>query len=118
MIIGAGIDRDLLIDDERLIEQARLAAAEKMGEQFERLRLAGLGGAIGGREIDALLARLLDLFIDERHETMGAGLGLLRADALGRRAARRDLAVICPARRATVSGSTSPATTRIAFSGV
>ena len=61
VIIGPGRDGELLLDDQRAIEQARLPAAEQMAEHVERLRFARLRGAAGRGEIVALPVRLLDL---------------------------------------------------------
>ena len=65
-----------------------------MSEDFERFRFAGLSGAEGGRDIAALPARLFDLFVVQRDEAARDRRRLPWTLALGRRAARLDLAVI------------------------
>src|ERR1700730_4486989 len=47
-----------------------------MGENFQRIGLAGRGRPIGWHQKDALVRWLLHLFVKERHETMRARLGL------------------------------------------
>jgi hypothetical protein len=68
-ILRADRRRDLLFDGQHAIEQARLTAAEYMGENFERFGFAGRAGTIGRRQIATLPDRLLDLFIIHRHRT-------------------------------------------------
>ena len=82
-----------LVDHERPIEPAVLAAAEDVAEHFERFALARLGGRVGGREIIARHARLGDARIGERD---GAGRflhRLLRAHARADLGDPRNLAV-------------------------
>ena len=45
-VIGARRDGDFLLNHERAIQQARLSAAKQMGQQFQRLGLAGRGGGV------------------------------------------------------------------------
>ena len=52
-IVGAGIEREPLIDHERAVEPAVRAAAEHMGEDVERFALAGLGRRGRRRQIDS-----------------------------------------------------------------
>jgi hypothetical protein len=59
-----------------------------MREHVERLRFARRAGAVRGREIAPLPARLLDLFVVDDDQPTRDRLGLLRAMALGRGAAR------------------------------
>ena len=92
-VMRAGADGDLVLHDQRLEEHARLPAAEQEGEHFERLRLARRAGAVGRHEVQALEARLLDLLVGERDLAVRRRAGLLRAQALRRRAERRHRAV-------------------------
>ena len=65
-----------------------------MGEHVERLRFAGRGGAVRRGEIAALPARLFHLLVVDDDQPARDRRRLLRAMALGRRAARGDLAVM------------------------
>ena len=45
-VVGAGRDGDFLFDHKLAIQQARLTAAQQMGEQFKRFCFAGGSGSV------------------------------------------------------------------------
>ena len=86
-VVGAGGDRLLLLQHQLAIEQRGLAAAEQMGEHFERIGLAGRGGAVRRREVAALPARLFDLLVVDDDQPARDRRRLLRPVAPARRRA-------------------------------
>ena len=117
-VIGARADGFFLLENQRAIEQARLAAAQEMGEHLERRGFARRGRARRGRQIAALPARLLDLFVVDRDEPARDRFGLARPSPLRRlrraggscrSAIRRDAAPPRARCRRRGRGSRSPA---------
>ncbi len=68
LVPAAGIGGEMLLDHQRAVEPAGLAAAEHMGEHFERLGLSpGFAVVDGGNEIAALQAGLGHPRVGQRH---------------------------------------------------
>ena len=90
---GAGVHGDAALHHELAVEVGGRAAAEHLGEELERLRIAPLRGARGRRQVEALQGRLLDLRVGDLDVAGGARIGLARPPPDRALAERRDAAV-------------------------
>ena len=91
--VGVGAGRQLLLDAEAAVEPRGRAAAENLGGELEREDLVAIACGVGRGQPAAPQRGLVHARIRQRDAARGARIGLGRAPAHRRLAARRDRAI-------------------------